>query len=286
MNGWLVVNAFLKGEKYDQIYQMLITAFEKFGVKLTKIKNSEILVNTQGTKLSKPDFVLFWDKDIKLASYLERLGIRVYNSSKNIAICDDKGRTALELFNKGIRLPQTILAPTTFGNVGYTGYGFIDDAINTLGLPMVIKECFGSFGHGVFLAQTKEEALRIVQKIGTKPMLFQQFISTSFGRDIRVQTAGKKIVASVMRIAKEGEFVANVTSGGKMYPYTLSVAEEKLVYDTIDALSLDFAGIDVLFGEDSKPYLCEINTNAHFKNLYDATGINAAESIAEYILND
>lgn len=287
MNGWLVINGYLKGEKYDQIYQMLITAFEKFGVTLNKIKNCDLLVKTDISKISpKPDFVLFWDKDIKLASYLERLGLRVYNSSSNIAICDDKGRTALELFDKGIRLPQTILAPTTFGNIGYTDYGFVDEAIDILGLPMVIKECFGSFGHGVFLAHTKEDAMAIVKRIGTKPMLFQKLMASSFGRDIRVQTAGRKIVASVTRVAKEGEFVANVTSGGRMYPYTLSKSEEKIVYDTIDVLKLDFAGIDLLFGEDGNPYLCEINTNAHFKNLFDATGVNAAEAIAEYIIND
>ncbi|MBR6729048.1 MAG: RimK family alpha-L-glutamate ligase, partial [Clostridia bacterium] len=44
-----------------------------------------------------------------------------------------------------------------------------------------------------------------------------------------------------------------------------------------------FAGVDFLFGANGQPILCEVNSNAHFKNLYDCTGVNAAEYIIEYI---
>ena len=56
-----------------------------------------------------------------------------------------------------------------------------------------------------------------------------------------------------------------------------------MAVDACRALSLDFAGVDILFGPGEKPVLCEVNSNAHFKNLYDCTGINAAESIIRYI---
>ena len=48
--------------------------------------------------------------------------------------------------------------------------------------------------------------------------------------------------------------------------------------------SSDFAGVDLLFGKDEKPVICEINSNAHFKNLLDCTHINTADKILEYIL--
>ena len=48
-------------------------------------------------------------------------------------------------------------------------------------------------------------------------------------------------------------------------------------------LGLDFGGIDILFGEDDMPVFCEANSNAHFKNLYDCTGINVADAIISYI---
>ncbi|MEG2454454.1 MAG: RimK family alpha-L-glutamate ligase, partial [Clostridia bacterium] len=126
--------------------------------------------------------------------------------------------------------------------------------------------------------------LKIVENIGVKPMLFQELIVSSYGRDIRVEVVGGKVVASVMRVASEGEFIANVTHGGKMFPYVLSEAEIELAINASKALQLDFAGIDILFGENNIPLLCEVNTNAHFKNLLLATGINVADAIVEYVL--
>ena len=49
------------------------------------------------------------------------------------------------------------------------------------------------------------------------------------------------------------------------------------------AIGLDFAGVDILFGEQEEPIVCEVNSNAHFKNIYDCTGVNTADYILEYI---
>lgn len=48
------------------------------------------------------------------------------------------------------------------------------------------------------------------------------------------------------------------------------------------ATGCDFAGVDLLFTENGF-LVCEVNSNAHFKNLYDCTGINTADYIMEYI---
>jgi len=39
-----------------------------------------------------------------------------------------------------------------------------------------------------------------------------------------------------------------------------------------------------MFGKEGEPVLCEVNSNAHFKNIYDCTGVNVAESILDYIV--
>jgi glutathione synthase/RimK-type ligase-like ATP-grasp enzyme len=48
---------------------------------------------------------------------------------------------------------------------------------------------------------------------------------------------------------------------------------------------VDFAGVDIMFGADG-PVLCEVNSNAHFKNIYECTGINVGDAIMEYIFED
>ena len=54
----------------------------------------------------------------------------------------------------------------------------------------------------------------------------------------------------------------------------LSVASAK-------ALNLDFCGVDLLFNGNDYT-VCEVNSNAHFKNIMDFTGINFAEKILDY----
>ncbi len=58
-----------------------------------------------------PDFAFFIDKDIYLARQLERLGVRVFNSSKAIEISDDKIYTYQMLEKQQLPIPNTIIAP-------------------------------------------------------------------------------------------------------------------------------------------------------------------------------
>ena len=305
MNGWLITNEFLHGNKYTEINQWLMKAAEMKNITLEIRTNAEILVDlrTENQIISKHnsnlnskddfihslsdlDFILFWDKDIRLASYFEQLGIKVFNSSEAIAICDDKSLTHMCLHKAGIPMPRTILAPMTYANVGYTNYNFIKVVIKELGFPMIVKECFGSFGMQVYLAHNEEELIQMVENIGAKPFLFQEYVACSSGKDIRIHVVGEKVVTSMYRYSDNGDFRANITNGGKMKPYNPSLEEQELAIQCCKAIGLDFAGIDLLFGPNGKPLVCEVNSNAHFKNIYDCTGVNVADYIMDYILDN
>ncbi|MDY0408586.1 hypothetical protein [Paracerasibacillus soli] len=49
-------------------------------------------------------------------------------------------------------------------------------------------------------------------------------------------------------------------------------------------MGADFSGVDLLFGENGQTLVCEINSNAHIRNLYDCTGINAADNMIKHVL--
>ena len=104
---------------------------------------------------------------------------------------------------------------------------------------------------------------------------------------MRLQVVGDKVIAAMLRENKE-DFRANLTNGGSATDHTAAVKDsfKKMAVDACRVLGLDFAGVDILFGEEGEPILCEVNSNAHFKNLYDCTGINAAEEILKYIISD
>jgi RimK family alpha-L-glutamate ligase len=285
MKGILVVNAFLDSYKFNEIHAWLVTAAKKQGIELQIKTNADLLIDIPGERKDDVDFILFWDKDVKLAQYLEQLGYPVFNSSKAIRICDDKAQTHLTLMSAKLPMPRTIIAPMTFDNIGYTNYDFLSDTGDRLGFPLVVKECFGSFGQQVYLALNYEELLQQLQQCGTRPVIFQEFIQASKGRDVRLQVVGDRVVASMYRYSENGDFRANASIGGSILPYEPAQEQCELALQCCKVIGLDFAGVDLLFGDKDETLVCEVNSNAHFKNIFDCTGVNAADEIITYIKN-
>ncbi len=279
MKNYIIINEFLNSNAFNIIYTELKNAFFSLGA------DCELLTNVQAIKLLKTNgrgySVLFFDKDLFLATQLEKCGYRCVNSAKVIETCDDKAKTYLALLGK-VRMPKTILAPFTFNTIGYKNYDFLVDIENELGYPMIVKQNKGSFGEQVYLVKDREQTIETLKKIGHSEVLFQEYITSSFGKDYRVYVVGGKVVASALR-CNERDFRSNVASGGKMIKTSLPNEYEELAIKACEILGADFAGVDLLIGVDG-PLICEINSNAHFSALSKVTGINVAKAIAEYVL--
>lgn len=307
MQGWLVVNGFLNSGKFMEIYHWLVEAARTKNIQLKVLTNDQLLVQydshgidvlvmehrekqsfckNAGISLRstehKPDFVVFWDKDIPLAKALEELKIPLFNSASSIAACDDKGLTHQILAQSGIPMPVTIPIPMTFSGIGYHSFSFLDQIEQALSYPFVLKECFGSFGAQVYLINNRQEAEKWLIQLAGKPLLAQEFISASTGRDVRIQVVGGQVVTAMLRY-NDNDFRANITNGGSMKAYSPTPEQKDLAIGACELLHLDFAGVDLLFGENQQPVLCEVNSNGHFKNIYDCTGVNVADAIMEYI---
>ncbi len=283
-NGWLIINSFIEANKFFEIYDLLLSSSRKYNISLKLIKTDEICcVLGDGIKKAfMPDFAIFWDKDVYVAKLLEKNGVRLFNCAKAIENCDNKAKTCICLHNAGIAIPKTIIAPKTFENIGYNNFRFLDMAISQIGLPLVIKESYGSFGKQVYLANTKEDAINIIKKINHKDFILQEFISTSRGRDIRINVINGKEVSSMLRY-NENDFRSNVTNGGKTIPYKPNDKQIEIAVEAVKCLQLDFAGVDMLFGGGGQPVICEVNSNPHFKSTLDCTGVNLADFIMDYI---
>ena len=283
MKGWLIVNSFVKWDKFSEIYNLLLEAGNKVGVELEMKTSSDIFCSVQSRfgDLELPDFGIFWDKDILLASRLERLGLRLFNSSQSIEACDDKGQTAIALVEGGIRTPKTFLSPKAYPTFGCTDMTFLRKAEEEIGYPMVIKENRGSFGQQVHLVKNSYEAEMLIASFKEHPFIMQEYIEESAGRDVRINVVGDRVVASMYRY-NDNDFRSNITNGGSMKSFTATKEQEELAIAACKALGLDFAGVDVLFGKEG-PIICEVNSNPHFKTTLECTGINMAEYIISYI---
>lgn len=265
MIGILVINHYLKGEKFSELHRHLVGVAKSLDIELIIKTNLDMLFCD-----ITPDFVLFWDKDVNLARSLENRGVRVFNSSNAIALCDDKAKTYLTLENVAPQ-PTTIIAPLSYFEVDYTE--FVEKAVKKLGLPVVFKECYGSFGEQVHLCNSVDEVMNC---INGKPFLLQEYIEAN-STDVRLEIVGGKCV-SAMKRHNENDFRSNITNGGKATAYQPTEKEIGLAVTACNALGLDFGGVDILNGE----YVCEVNSNAHIINLMNTTGVD----VAPYIFKD
>ena len=146
---------------------------------------------------------------------------------------------------------------------------------------MVIKEANGSFGAQVYLAEDREKAEEIIRKIGFKPFIMQRLIKESYGKDIRVNIVGGKVICAMLR-QNDDDFRSNISSGGKGEKITLTKAQEEIALTACKAVGAEFAGVDLLFGKDTM-LVCEVNSNPQFQSTLDYTGVNLADYIMEYI---
>lgn len=268
MTGFLVVNHFLRGEKFDTLHNHLIKSAENFGIELLKKTNQDMIFEQK-----RPDFVLFWDKDIILARKIEQSGIPVFNSSTAIEVCDDKAKTFTAL-DGIVKQPKTIPAPLSFFESDYSD--FVNLAAQELGFPVVFKECYGSFGEQVHLCYSIDDVLR---HISGKPFLLQEYIESN-GTDVRIEVVDGECVCAMKR-HNDYDFRSNITNGGTAEPYSPNDEEKALAIKACKALELTFGGVDLIGGDR----VCEVNSNAHIINIMNTTGIDVAEKIYKSILN-
>ena len=288
MKGIILINAYADFEAILYQPKRLKEEFEKLGAKVEIVKNDffpcEIKDGKSFSSLSSLDFCVYLDKDEYAIKILENAGVRTFNGYRGIILCDDKMKTYMALSDKGIKMPDTIPAPLCFTEGSKPDADALSKVAEKLGYPLVVKECYGSLGNGVYLIKNAKELYETEERLIGKPHLFQRFVSESFGKDVRVLVVGKKVVGAMKRVS-DGDFRSNISSGGKGEPYALDEKTVALAEKIADILSLDYCGIDLLFGKDGF-YVCEVNSNAFFKGFEETTGINVAKKYAEYILSE
>ena len=295
MTGWIIYNGTLNVPKIKKLVDTLVEEGKKLNIKLEAVKNTEIIpmYSNEGKaelvylkELEEPKFIIFWDKDVLLASHLEKMGYKVFNSSKAIKYCDHKGLMHLVLSNNNIKMPRTILSPMIF-DYSLNSEDYLIKCYEALGESVIIKESMGSFGMQVYLINNRQEFINKVTELNKNNIDFiiQENIKSSFGRDIRVNIIGNKVIGAMLR-ESEVDFRANISQGGKGRLIELTKAQEEIALKAHKVLGLDFSGVDLLFGENDEPLLCEVNSNLNFLSFEEIWGKSFGKKILEYILGE
>lgn len=284
--GYAIVNQYRLYSGVKNFYSRLKEELAKLDIKLLLCRTGEagLAIQDNGkvtSQLGPADFIVFLDKDRYAAYGLEKMGYRLFNSARSIELCDDKMATYLALVNQGIPMPYTVTPPLDYVEQE-NDEDYLSAIANQLGYPLIAKLNYGSLGNNVFLLQNLTELKEFDKQHLRLPRLYQRFIVSSAGMDYRLIYVGGEFVAGMKRV-NPFDFRSNVAQGGHGEKVDILDSYIKLGKRCVDLLGLDYAGVDILIGQQGEPIVCEVNSNAFIEGIEKTTGINVAKEYALYI---
>ena len=203
----------------------------------------------------------------------------IYTASASVAItrARDKLRAAQILAKYDVDTPKTLVSRNTSD---------IDDLLEQIDLPVIIKLATGTHGNGVILADTRKAAKSALQAFylynedGTN-ILLQEFIKESAGTDIRAFVVGNKVIASMQRESLDDDFRSNLHQGGLGTEVKLTPEEKRTALKAARAMGLHVCGVD-LMRSNRGPLVLEVNASPGF-GIEKVTGKDVASKIIEYV---
>lgn len=201
----------------------------------------------------------------------------VYTPAKSIAISRsrDKLRSIQLMSRAGVGIPKTVFSRETSD---------VDDLLDHVGTPVIIKLASGTQGNGVVLAETRKVAKSVVQAfyVNDTAFLIQEFIAESAGTDIRAFVVGNQVVASMQRKSLDDDFRSNIHQGGTGSIIKLTDEEKKVAVKAAKAMGLAVCGVD-LMRSSRGPLVLEVNSSPGLEGIETVTKRNIAGKIIEYI---
>jgi ribosomal protein S6--L-glutamate ligase len=112
-------------------------------------------------------------------------------------------------------------------------------------------------------------------------IILQQYIAEAKGRDLRAIVVGGRVIASMRRQAKAGEFRSNLHRGGLGVRAPLPDGYRRAAIAATRVMGLEVAGVDILESRDG-PKILEINSSPGLEGIERASGIDVAVAIVTH----
>ncbi len=300
MVGWLIYSErdVEKNKRYIEFYieegklqdiQIEVILVEKleFGV-----RNNTWYFNYENSEINHPDFAICRTIYPLLNQQLEYMGIKVFNNSKVAEICNDKARTYQYVAQLGIDMVDSAFVKSYM----------TADAMNHIHKTSVIKAVAGHGGTQVFLLKpipgkgeaedftngpisntthVEQDTNKILNSLNQSDVVLQP-LTGSRHQDLRVYVIGKKIIAAILRTAKDG-FKSNFSLGGNVREYQLSKEDTTIVEKIISLFDFGLVGIDFIIGDKGELIFNEIEDVVGARMLYQCTDINLVRLYLDYI---
>ena len=200
------------------------------------------------------------------------MGVPVLNTALAIARSRDKLRAMQLLTKRDIDVPKTVCARTPDS---------VDLALGFIGgTPAIVKLQQGAQGIGTMIAETPQAVTSLLETLWAmgQDIILQEYIAESKGRDYRAIVVGGKVIASMRRQAKAGEFRSNLHRGGLGMRVRMDKRYLQAAVESVKVMGLEVAGVDMLEGKDG-PKILEINSSPGLEGIERTSGVDVAGAI-------
>jgi RimK family alpha-L-glutamate ligase len=208
-------------------------------------------------------------KSIDFLNILSLLGVKIVDNKDSVFSGKGKLYTCARMFQKKVLYPNSFM--------------IYDERLRDLikFMPVVVKPLDGKQGKDVKKFGSIQEF-----KENLNGWLAQESLNCS-SSDLRVLVLGNQALGGIIRCASsKDEWRSNCSLGGKASSSSIPPFLTKLAIKAAKICNYDFAGIDFVFdNERKKYYLLEVNRSPQFEAFSNATKMNVAEKISNYLIN-
>jgi RimK family alpha-L-glutamate ligase len=210
---------------------------------------------------------------------LRTLGIPVYNDGRAIERTVDKGMTTFLLARAGLPTPPTCVTETPD-----EARAFLRQE-TAAGHEVVAKPLFGSQGVGLRRLTACMDIPEPAECNGV--WYLQRYVETGPANagwhDWRVFVIGGVAVAAMVR--RGTSWVNNVAQGARCEAAELEHELERLAVAACRAVGADYAGVDLVRGDDARLQVLEVNGVPAWKGLQTVTEVDIAERLVDDFLS-
>ena len=208
---------------------------------------------------------------------LKALRVPVYNDARAIECTVDKSMTSFLLAQAGVPTPPTWVTESA------AQARAVVQREGAAGREVVIKPLFGSQGTGLrrLAAGMDIPGMELYRHV----CYLQRYIDSGDGRwhDHRVFVIAGRAVAAMLR--RGASWVNNVAKGGRCERLELTAELAHLAEAATRAVGADYAGVDIVRGEDGRLWVIEVNGIPAWKGLQAVTDVDIAAALVDDFLH-
>ncbi|KEF30527.1 Ribosomal protein S6 glutaminyl transferase [Marinobacter nitratireducens] len=257
---------------------------------------AEVVLNLQTGKLTYRDVVLneldgviikkisetyspAADDRIRMLDGLRADGVRCFSAPEQVGRLINRLEGTAALARGGVPLPETRITENTqaaLAVVDEFGKAILKPLYSTKARGMIVLEA----ADGTEVNTHKLETFR------TEHGLFylQKFVNLG-GQDLGMVFLGGEYLCTYARVGDANAWNTTINSGGKYQAYDASPELIELGYKAQSCFDLSFTTVDIALTEEG-PVVFEVSAFGGFSGALKGCGIDAAEKLCEYVLNE